>query len=101
MSSGHHGEPMKLSPELADVVRRKVDTRVNCLKKVVAYINKNNLRNPLPSSHYFLPDEKLAKVNLQLRKFMIDSELRLRSYFLSFRILSKAQFEIFKTQCEN
>ena len=81
MSSGHHGEPMTLSAELADIVRRKVETRVNCLKKVGAYIKKNNLRNPLPSSHYFLPDEKLAKVNvrLQLRKFMIDSELRLRT----------------------
>ena len=67
MSGRHSGAPMMLSPELAEIVRRKVDTRVNCLKKVGAYIKKNNLRDLPPSSHYFLPDKKLAKVNVQLR----------------------------------
>ena len=61
MRGRHLGEPMTLSPELSNVVRRRVDTRVNCLKKVWAYIKNNNLRDP-KNSHYFFPDKKLAKI---------------------------------------
>ena len=54
-------KPMKLSPELADVVGKKEASRAECIKQLWAYIKKHNLQDP-ENKQYFTPDKKMAKV---------------------------------------
>ncbi len=54
-------KPMKLSPELADVVGKKEASRAECIKQLWAYIKKHNLQDP-ENKQYFTPDTKMAKV---------------------------------------
>ena len=54
-------KPMKLSPELADIVGKKEASRAECIKQLWAYIKKHNLQDP-ENKQYFTPDKKMAKV---------------------------------------
>ena len=54
-------KPMKLSPELADIVGKKEASRAECIKQLWAYIKKHNLQDP-ENKQYFFPDAKMAKV---------------------------------------
>ncbi|XP_059095218.1 uncharacterized protein LOC131889994 [Tigriopus californicus] len=54
-------KPMKLSPELAEVVGKKEASRAECIKQLWAYIKKHNLQDP-ENKQYFTPDKKMAKV---------------------------------------
>ncbi len=54
-------KPMKLSPELADIVGKKEASRAECIKQLWAYIKKHNLQDP-ENKQYFIPDKKMAKV---------------------------------------
>ena len=55
-------KPMKLSPELADLVGKKEASRAECIKELWAYLKKNNLQDP-ENKQYFFPDKKMAKVS--------------------------------------
>merc|ERR1712102_193784 len=63
-------KPMKLCPELADIVGEKEASRAECIKQLWAYIKKNNLQDP-ENKQYFNPDKKMAKVfgNDRIRAF--------------------------------
>merc|ERR1711874_20886 len=63
-------KPMKLSAELADIVGKKEASRAECIKKLRAYIKKNNLQDP-ENKQFFVPDKKMAKVfgNDRIRAF--------------------------------
>ncbi|XP_059088518.1 uncharacterized protein LOC131884687 [Tigriopus californicus] len=54
-------KPMKLSPELAEVVGKKEASRSECIKQLWAYIKKHNLQDP-ENKQFFKPDKKMAKV---------------------------------------
>merc|ERR1711979_23865 len=54
-------KPMKLSPELGDIVGKKEASRAECIKQLWAYIKKHNLQDP-ENKQYFTPDKKKAKV---------------------------------------
>ena len=54
-------KPMKLSPELADIVGKKEASRAECVKQLWAYLKKNNLQDP-ENKQFFTPDKKMAKV---------------------------------------
>jgi len=54
-------KPMKLSPELADIVGKKEASRAECIKQLWAYIKKHNLQDP-ENKQYFTPDAKMSKV---------------------------------------
>merc|ERR1712156_826134 len=54
-------KPMKLSPELADIVGTDEASRAECIKHLWAYLKKNNLQDP-DNKQYFTPDKKMAKV---------------------------------------
>merc|ERR1712038_1054166 len=54
-------KPMKLSPELADIVGKKEASRAECIKQLWAYIKKHNLQDP-ENKQYFTPDKKMSKV---------------------------------------
>ena len=54
-------KPMKLSPELAEVVGKKEASRAECIKQLWAYLKKNNLQDP-ENKQFFTPDKKMAKV---------------------------------------
>ena len=58
-------KPMKLSPELADIVGKKEASRAECIKQLWAYLKKHNLQDP-ENKQYFTPDKKMAKVSLVL-----------------------------------
>ena len=53
--------PMKISPELADVIGLVRATRTECVKLLWAYIKEKNLQDP-ENKQYFIPDSKMAKV---------------------------------------
>ncbi len=55
-------KPMKLSPELADIVGKKEASRAECIKELWAYLKKHNLQDP-ENKQYFIPDKKMAKVS--------------------------------------
>ena len=54
-------KPMKLSPDLADIVGKDEASRAECIKLLWDYIKKNNLQDP-EDKQYFIPDKKMAKV---------------------------------------
>ena len=54
-------KPMKLSPELADIVGKKEASRAECVKQLWAYLKKHNLQDPA-NKQYFTPDKKMAKI---------------------------------------
>merc|ERR1712045_617425 len=54
-------KPMKLSPELADIVGQKEASRAECIKQLWAYLKKNNLQDPA-NKQFFTPDKKMAKI---------------------------------------
>ena len=54
-------KPMKLSPELSDIVGKKEASRAECIKELWAYLKKHNLQDP-ENKQYFTPDKKMAKV---------------------------------------
>ena len=54
-------QPMKLSPELDEIVGKGPMPRTEGTKKLWAYIKKKNLQNP-KNRRNIVPDEKLAKV---------------------------------------
>merc|ERR1711971_708701 len=54
-------KPMKLSADLAEVVGKKEASRAECIKRLWAYIKKNNLQDP-ENKQFFNPDKKMAKV---------------------------------------
>ena len=60
---GYFRTPMKLSDDLAQVVKRKEASRRECLRWLWAYIKKNNLQDP-ENKQFFNPDKKMAKVNI-------------------------------------
>ena len=62
--------PMNLSPELADIVGKKVASRAECIKELWAYIKKNKLQDPENKS-FVVPDKKMAKIfgNDRMRGF--------------------------------
>ena len=65
--------PMKLSPELADIVGKKFASRAECISGLWAYLKENNLMDPESSFGVtdFTPDAKLAKIfgNDKIRSF--------------------------------
>merc|ERR1739845_161891 len=54
-------KPMKLSPELADIVGQKEASRAECIKQLWAYLRKHELQDP-ENKQYFTPDAKMAKI---------------------------------------
>merc|ERR1712156_187236 len=54
-------KPMKLSPELADIVGQKEASRAECIKQLWAHLKKNNLQDPA-NKQFFTPDKKMAKI---------------------------------------
>merc|ERR1712062_444531 len=54
-------KPMKLSPELADIVGQKEASRAECIKQLWAYLKKHELQDP-ENKQYFTPDKKMAKI---------------------------------------
>ena len=52
---------MKLSDDLAQVVKRKEASRTECLRRLWTYIKNNNLRDS-ENKLYFFPDKKMAKI---------------------------------------
>ena len=88
MPGGGLTKPMKLSPELADVVGKKEASRAECIKQLWAYIKKNNLQDP-ENKQFFKPDKKMAKVG-DLGKWGGDSETNLFPFF-SFRSLARTR----------
>ena len=54
-------KPMNLSPELADIVGKKVASRAECIKQLWVYIKNNKLQDP-ENKQFFVPDKKMAKV---------------------------------------
>ena len=56
-----YAKPMKLTPELADIVGKQEATRKDCLDQLFIYIRKNNLQDP-KNKAYFIPDSKMGKV---------------------------------------
>ena len=64
MYGGYYNTPKKLSDDLAQVVKRRVASRTQCLRRLWAYIKKNNLRDS-ENKRYFFPDKKMAKVSLK------------------------------------
>ena len=63
--------PLKLSPELADIVGKKFLSRAECIRELWAYLKENNLFDP-ENKQYFTPDAKLAKIfgsNDKIRAF--------------------------------
>ena len=61
---GGKNTPMKLSDDLAQVVKRKEASRTECLRRLWTYIKNNNLRDS-ENKLYFFPDKKMAKVSLK------------------------------------
>merc|ERR1712004_357088 len=63
-------KPMKLSPELADIVGQKEASRAECIKQLWAYLKKNNHQDP-ENKQFFIPDKKMAKIfgNDKIRAF--------------------------------
>ena len=53
--------PMKLSPNLADIVGMNEASPKECIRKLWAYQKSNNLQDPKDRT-YFTPDKKMAKV---------------------------------------
>ena len=53
--------PMKLSPNLADIVGMNEASPEECIRKLWAYQRSNNLLDP-KDRQYFTPDKKMAKV---------------------------------------
>lgn len=53
--------PMKLSPNLADIVGMNEASPKECIRKLWAYQKSNNLQDP-KDRQYFTPDKKMAKV---------------------------------------
>ena len=53
--------PMKLSPNLADIVGMNEASPEECIRKLWAYQRSNNLQDP-KDRQYFFPDKKMAKV---------------------------------------
>ena len=58
---GGFSKPMKVSPELADIIGTETASRGECTRYLWAYFKKNNLQDT-ENKHYIHPDEKLAKV---------------------------------------
>ena len=54
-------KPMKLSPELGDIVGKKEASRAECIKQLWAYIKKHNLQDP-ENKQYFTPDTKMIPI---------------------------------------
>lgn len=54
-------KPMKLSPELTEVIGKGPMPRTEVTKKLWAYIKKNKLQDP-KNKRNINPDDKLAKV---------------------------------------
>jgi len=54
-------KPLKVSPDLADILGKKEASRAECIKLLWAYLKKNDLLDP-NNKQYFTPDKKLAKV---------------------------------------
>ena len=52
---------MNLSPELADIVGKKVAGRAEVIEQLWAYLKKNNLKDP-ENFLFFTPDRKMAKI---------------------------------------
>ena len=55
--------PMEVSPELAAIIGMdpSVTSRVQCLKRLWAYLKEHNLQDP-EDERFFTPDQKMAKV---------------------------------------
>jgi len=55
--------PMEVSPELAAIIGMdpSVTSRVQCLKRLWAYLTEHNLQDP-EDERFFTPDQKMAKV---------------------------------------
>ena len=58
---GNSRRPLKLSPELSDIVGKEVASRQNIISRVKRYVKANNLQDP-ENKQFFIPDKKLAKV---------------------------------------
>ena len=54
-------QPMKLSPELAEVTGKKQMTRAEVVSAMWAYIKKNDLQNP-ENKREIMADEKLKPI---------------------------------------
>ena len=61
---GGKNTPMKLSDDLAQIVKRRVASRTFCLKRLWTYIKNNNHRDS-ENKLYFFPAKKMAKVSLK------------------------------------
>ena len=63
-------KPMKLSPELADIVGKGTASRAVIIQQLWAYLMRNKLQDPEDET-YFIPDSKMAKVfgNEKIRAF--------------------------------
>ena len=81
-------KPMKLSPELADVVGKKEASRAECIKQLWAYIKKHNLQDP-ENKQYFTPDKKMAKVSDSSTNFRV-----LRKQLCVFRTAAPLFFKV-------
>ena len=77
------GHPMKLSPELADLIGKGIASRSECTKKMWDYLKMNNLQDPY-NRQYLMPDTKLAKIvgNERIRAFGMTNAV-LSSHLLS------------------
>merc|ERR1712073_34715 len=56
-------KPMKLSPELADIVGQKEASRAECIKQLWAYLKKNNLQDPA-NKQFFTPDKRWPRFSV-------------------------------------
>ena len=54
-------KPMKLSPDLADIVGKEEASRAECVKQLWVYIKKHNLLDP-ENKQYMIPDKRMSKV---------------------------------------
>ena len=54
-------QPLRLSPDLADIVGKEEASRAECITMLWAYIKKHKIQDP-ESKQYFIPDKKMSKV---------------------------------------
>ena len=54
-------KPMKLSPELAEILGRNEASRPECIKGLWAYITAHNLQT-YRNRNFIIPDEKMSKI---------------------------------------
>ena len=55
------GHPMKLSPELADIIGKGIASRAEILQQMRDYVRRNNLACP-ENRQLIFPDTKMAKI---------------------------------------